>query len=254
VYTVTSTQRGFPSGHTAPPQGGAFDSHTHACEVYNIPPFKTLLAHPWPEAGQPAGSHRSSTEREARWSTGSSCELLRSLDAASGSVHCCEVPCRTLRSISTGGDVQDVLLGFASLRELTERTRETSRWVRVDGKARTCCDSHLHCCDKAKARDTDLVRLGSSHPTPHPEQTHPQSSRYTPRCPSVVLWTLCSGVEWGVRTDHQGLEKRHDGQVACEPAGGDCRQVPDHHSRLHTHRTSPAQALLTILTETCCNV
>jgi hypothetical protein len=32
---------------------------------------------------------------------------------------------------------------------------------------------------------------------PHP-QTHPQSSRYTPRCPSVVLWTPCSGVEWRV--------------------------------------------------------
>jgi hypothetical protein len=27
------------------------------------------------------------------------------------------------------------------------------------------------------------------------EQTHPQNSRYTPRCPSVVLWTPCSGVE-----------------------------------------------------------
>jgi hypothetical protein len=38
---------------------------------------------------------------------------------------------------------------------------------------------------------------------------HPQNSRFTPRCPSVVLWTPCSGVEWGVyRTDHQGLEKR----------------------------------------------
>jgi hypothetical protein len=30
--------------------------------------------------------------------------------------------------------------------------------------------------------------------SPHPEQTHPQTSRFTPRCPSVVLWTPCSGV------------------------------------------------------------
>jgi hypothetical protein len=50
------------------------------------------------------------------------------------------------------------------------------------------------------------------------------------------------------------LEKRHDGQAACEPGGGGCGGVPVHHPRLHTHRTSPAQALLTILAETCCNV
>jgi hypothetical protein len=49
----------------------------------------------------------------------------------------------------------------------------------------------------------------------------------------------------------RGLEKRHDGQAACEPGGGGCGGVPDHPARLHTHRTSLAQALLTILTETC---
>jgi hypothetical protein len=53
-----------------------------------------------------------------------------------------------------------------------------------------------------------------------------------------------------VRADHQGLEKRHDGQAACEPGGGGCGGVPVHPARLHTHRTSPDQALLTILTET----
>jgi hypothetical protein len=40
----------------------------------------------------------------------SSYELLRSLDPASGSVHCCEVPRRTLRSISKGMTFRDVLL------------------------------------------------------------------------------------------------------------------------------------------------
>jgi hypothetical protein len=52
-----------------------------------------------------------------------------------------------------------------------------------------------------------------------------------------------------VRTGHQG--KRHDGQAACEPGAGGCGGVPVHPARLHTHRTSPAQALLTTLTETC---
>jgi hypothetical protein len=72
-----------------------------------------------------------------------------------------------------------------------------------------------------------------------------------------VLWTPCSGVVWarfeptirGVLL--QGLEKRHDAQAAREPGGGACGGVPVHPPRLHTHRTSPAQALLTKLTETC---
>jgi hypothetical protein len=84
------------------------------------------------------------------------------------------------------------------------------------------------------------------------KQTHPQHSGFTPRCPFVVLWTPCGGVEVAcVRTDHQGLEKRHDVQAACEPGRGGCGGVPDHPARLQTHRTSPAQALLTILTEPC---
>jgi hypothetical protein len=33
---------------------------------------------------------------------------------------------------------------------------------------------------------------------------------------------------------------------ACEPGGGGCRGVAVHPARLHTHRTSPAQALVTI--------
>jgi hypothetical protein len=74
----------------------------------------------------------------------------------------------------------------------------------------------------------------------------PQSSRYTPRCPSVVLWTPCSGVEWRVfEPTIRGW--RGDAQAACEPGGGGCGGVPVHPARLHTHRTSPAQTLLTIL-------
>jgi hypothetical protein len=130
-----------------------------------------------------------------------------------------------------------VLLGLASVRGLTEKTREAHRWVWVYGGSP--CTAVTPTCTVLKdgfERDT-IGQL--SHP-------HPQNSRFTPRCPSVVLWTLCSGVEWGV-FDHQGLEKRNDAQAACEPGGGGCGGVPDHHPRLHTHRTSPAQALLTIL-------
>jgi hypothetical protein len=43
----------------------------------------------------------------------------------------------------------------------------------------------------------------------------------------------------------------NDVQAACEPGGGECGGVPVHPPRLNTHRTSPAQALLTMLIETC---
>jgi hypothetical protein len=49
------------------------------------------------------------TERRVGCSMDSSCELLSSVDPASGSVHCCQVPCRTLRSVSkhpSRGDVR----------------------------------------------------------------------------------------------------------------------------------------------------
>jgi hypothetical protein len=78
--------------------------------------------------------------------------------------------------------------------------------------------------------------------SPHSEQTHPQNSRFTPGCSSVVLWTPCSGV-W--RVFEPTLEKRHDGQAACEPGGGGCGGVPVHPARLHIHRASPTHELLT---------
>jgi hypothetical protein len=44
-----------------------------------------------------------------------------------------------------------------------------------------------------------LGALGFQHTTGRATQSsHPQNNRNTPRCPSVVLWTPCSGVEWGV--------------------------------------------------------
>jgi hypothetical protein len=78
--------------------------------------------------------------------------------------------------------------------------------------------------------------------TPTPTTAHPQSSRCVP--------ISCCGVAC-VRADHQGLEKQHDVQAACEPGGGGCGGVPVHPLQLRTHRTSLAQALLTILVVTC---
>ena len=100
--------------------------------------------------------------------------------------------------------------------------------------------------------DQNQEKLSRTHPQSQTEQTHPQNSRFTPRCPSGVLWTPCSGVEWRV-SDPALKGKRHDEQAACEPGGRGSGGVPVHPARLHGHRTSPAQALLTILTETCCN-
>jgi hypothetical protein len=49
--------------------------------------------------------------------------------------------------------------------------------------------------------DARRVRV-STHwkglPTRTLRAAHPQNNSNTPRCPSVVLWTPCSGVEWGV--------------------------------------------------------
>ena len=59
----------------------------------------------------------------------------------------------------------------------------------------------------ATVKDFDGVDKPGELPlTPTPSE----NSRYTPRCPSVVLWMPCSGVEWGafVRTDHQGQAAR----------------------------------------------
>jgi hypothetical protein len=61
-------------------------------------------------------------------------------------------------------------------------------------------------------------------------------------------------VESGVFETTINPGEAHDAQAACEPGGGVCGGVPVHPARLHTHRTSPVQALLTIWIETCCNV
>ena len=83
------------------------------------------------------------------------------------------------------------------------------------------------------------------------EQTHPQDSRYTPRCPSVVLWTPCSGVEWRVfeptiRVWRSGTTGKQPANLAVEAAEESLNILPD-----YTPTVRPR--LLTILTETSCN-
>ena len=71
-----------------------------------------------------------------------------------------------------------------------------------------------------------------SHPQAS-EQTHPQNSRYTPRCPSVVLWTPCSGVEWRVfeptiRVWRSGTTGKQPANLAVEAAEESLSILPDY--------------------------
>jgi hypothetical protein len=77
---------------------------------------------------------------------------------------------------------------------LTEITREPHRGVCVYWEAPRALLGLPPALLTRRRVDLNRVatQLGQlSHP-------HPQNSRYTPRCPSVVLWTPCSGVWWRV--------------------------------------------------------
>jgi hypothetical protein len=114
------------SARPSAPQGGHFrlSSHTCSCDMYH----STSLRYPGAACGVAPLVDR---ERRVGCSMDSSCELLSSLYPASGSVHCCEVPCRTARRKQ--GTYRDVLLGFASLQR---KPGAAHRWVVVDGEAR----------------------------------------------------------------------------------------------------------------------
>jgi hypothetical protein len=103
-----------------------------------------------------------------------------------------------------------------------------------------CCDSHLH-WTRAAALDFDTPP--GLPPTRSEQRTLRQAGTLQGVPPSccgrrAAVWSgVCS-------SRLKGSEKRHDAQAACEPGGGGCGGVPVHPPRLHTHRTSPAQALL----------
>ena len=86
---------------------------------------------------------------------------------------------------------------------------------------------------KNRFAETKLACSRRTHPP-----SHPQSSRYTPRCPSVVLWTPCSGVEWVCSSRHQGLDKAREqpANLAVEGAEESLSILPDYNP---TVRPSP---------------
>jgi hypothetical protein len=113
-----------------------------------------------------------------------------------------------------------------------------------------CCDSHLHCARRPRRFwHTNQQNSATQGLLTHTRRADPPSEQQVHS--KVSLRRAVDAVQRCgvacVRTDHQGSEKRHDAQAACEPGGGECGGVPFHPARLHTHRTSPAQALLTIL-------
>ena len=117
-----------------------------------------------------------------------------------------------------------------------ERQPPCTRRVRKGGVRVAHAVTPPHNDSAPAADDTDTFATLAGKGAVHAPPGHPQSSRYTARCPSIVLCTPCSGVEWRVIEPAQclGLGKRHDGQAACEPGGGEYGGVPDHPPRLHT--------------------
>jgi hypothetical protein len=114
----------------------------------------------------------------------SSCELLSSLDPASGSVHCCKVSCRTARSISRhqGGDVQRRASGLSGGVRLTEKTREAHRWMCMYGEARramlvtpTCTGAEKDMVLNASGFCPQLGQLSHTH-APSEQQVHSKVS------------------------------------------------------------------------------
>jgi hypothetical protein len=126
------------------------------------------------------------------------------------------------RSLSWGG--ANLLLQRLRLATLLMGTR-------LCGLRQQCHDwADVH---RARGREgAGATQLGQLTPTPS-EQTHPQSSRFTPRCPSVVLWTPCSGVEWRVfeptiRVWRSGTTRKQPANLRVEGAEESLTILPDY--------------------------
>jgi hypothetical protein len=108
----------------------------------------------------------------------------------------------------------------------SEREREGMNEVKILSSIRllvqtTACPPRT---SPAAAFITVLTHKFGAARTPAPsEQRHPQNSRFTPGCLSVVLWAPCSGVEWRVfEPTIRVWRSGNDGQAASEPGGGGC--------------------------------
>jgi hypothetical protein len=121
-----------------------------------------------------------------------------------------------------------------------------ARWLLVAEEEGAACRCGVVWNMIARRVRVSTDNLGElSHPHPHSSAPSEQQQHS-----KVSLRRAVDTVQrFGVRSNRPstGSERRHDRQAACEPGGGGCWGVPDHLARLHTHRTFPAQALLTIL-------
>ena len=159
--------------------------------------------------------------------------------------HSRQVLCRPLRSISTSDD------GYSPRLCISEGAQK-NRVVGAHRREWGCEEAHRAllylppvlprgCASRV---DQNQEKLSRTHPRSRPTlRTAGSLQGVPPSCCGrrVAVWSgACSN-----RPSRAG--KRHDTQAACEPGGRGCGGVPVHPARLHTHRTSPAQALLTIL-------
>jgi hypothetical protein len=79
-----------------------------------------------------------------------------------------------------------------------ERQPPCTRRVRTGGVRVAHAVTPPHNDSAPAADDTDTFATLAGKGAVHAPPGHPQSSRYTARCPSIVLCTPCSGMEWGV--------------------------------------------------------
>ena len=94
-----------------------------------------------------------------------------------------------------------------------------------------------------------LLKLQVTHHSGQLSHTHPQS-RPTLRAAGTLQGVppSCCGRRVAVWSGVCSSRHQEKAARACEPGGGGCGGVPVHPAQLHAHRTSPTQALLTILT------
>ena len=82
-----------------------------------------------------------------------------------------------------------------------------------------------------RTHDTVLAPAGASvRTTTRPVDPHPQNSRFTPRCSSVVLWTPCSGLEWRVfePIGEAATTRKQPANLAVEGAEQSLSILPDY--------------------------
>jgi hypothetical protein len=99
-----------------------------------------------------------------------------------------------------------------------ERQPPCTRRVRTGGVRVAHAVTPPHNDSAPAADDTDTFATLAGKGAVHAPPGHPQSSRYTARCPFIVLCTPCSGVEWGVIEPALSVWGRGSGTTGKQPA------------------------------------